>query len=686
MRKLLIKIYLILFALAGNLSLLSGQDNRIEMSESSMIPATQKQDNNLKSGKIEYNTEPVDTNFTFEKYAEFLKKISDTSRYIVLPIDEFRKAIDSNKIVIGLRHDVDNDLKVAQKFSKTETELGFRSTYYILHTANYYLADPSNKAVHSDSILPILKEMQNKSHFEIGWHNDLVTLQVVYHIDPVNFLHQELNWLRSNGIRIVGTSSHGSNYCKVYHYLNYYFFEECTWPVVGTYVNNIRIPDGSGNITIKKGKLSDFNLEYEAYFLNNNKYFSDATITKGVRWNIGMLDLNALKKGDRVIILIHPIHWHQAYTAAVFVGFSVPGQLGCAINEKDQTVRVTVPFGSDRSNLVPTFILPSGAYAKVAGSMQKSGYSWVNFNEPVTYTIFAENRSITKTWTVVVDNSKSNATGIEAFSIPGFTKKVSIDPVSKSILVRVSSKASLSSLPVQFTLSPGATAWIGSVRQISNSGKVDFSKPVTYRILAEDGFTFSKWTVTVEPLNTKAAITSFKIPGMTKDPVIISDSQKVNIEVRSGQLLYDMPALFELSGNARAYINGIEQSSGISLNSFFSPVVYNIVSEDSSTVSNWKVSVRYQSFLSEQNPDSIPSMIVYPNPTRGRAILKLTNIKEAEPRIEIFNSMGRKIYNSIVQSATVYFKEIDLSDCPSGIYIAKCSSVLQPAVFMLNRE
>jgi hypothetical protein len=451
-------------------------------------------------------------------------------------------------------------------------------------------------------------------------------------------------------------------------------------------VNNITVPVGSEVIPIKKAKLSDFNLEYEAYFLNNNKYFSDASITNGIRWDIGMLDLNALKKGDRVIILLHPIHWHKAYTAAAFVGFSVPGQLGCTINEQDQTVMVTVPFGSDRSNLVPSYVLPSGAYAKISGSMQTSGSSKVNFNKPVLYTIFAENRSITRTWTVNVDNSKSNATGIEAFSIPGFTKKVSIDPVSKSILVRVNSKALVNSLPVQFSLSKGATAWIGSALQVSNSGKVDFTKPVTYRILAEDGFTFSNWTVTVEPLNTKAEITSFKIPGMTKDPEISSESQNVNIEVRNGQLLYDLPALFGLSDNARAYINGIEQNSGISLNSFFSPVVYDIVSEDSSTVSNWKVSVRYQSFLSDQNTDSLPSMSVYPNPTRGKAVLKLTNITEAEPRIEIFNSMGRKIYNSIAQSATVYFKEIDLSDCPPGIYIAKCTSVNQPAVFMLNRE
>ena len=181
--------------------------------------------------KIQQEEQP-DTNFTYEKYAVFLSKISDTSKYIVLPLNEFRKTLNPGKIVIGLRHDVDNDLDLANQFSETESDLGIRSTYFILHTAPYYLANPANMEIHSDKIIPILKSMQNERHFEIGWHNDLVTLQAVYNIDPVSFLHKELSWLRGNGINIYGTASHGSNYCYTYKYLNYYFFEEFTYPTV----------------------------------------------------------------------------------------------------------------------------------------------------------------------------------------------------------------------------------------------------------------------------------------------------------------------------------------------------------------------------------------------------------------------------------------------------------------------
>src|SRR5665811_647597 len=162
-----------------------------------------KQDTTLDMKKRNLLTAEPDTNFTWEKYASFLKKVSDTSKYIVLPLNEFRQTFNSKKIIIGLRHDVDDDLNIAYQFSEVETKLGFRSTYFILHSAPYYLANSNNMAVHTESIIPILKKMQNEKHFEIGWHNDLVTLQLIYNINPVTFFHNELKWLRSNGINTV---------------------------------------------------------------------------------------------------------------------------------------------------------------------------------------------------------------------------------------------------------------------------------------------------------------------------------------------------------------------------------------------------------------------------------------------------------------------------------------------------
>ena len=446
-----------------------------------------------------FRVEP-DTNFTWEKYAAFLKKISDTSKFIVLPLDEFRKTLDSKKIVIGLRHDIDNDLDVAYKFSEIEFKLGFRATYFILHTAPYYLANSNNMDVHSDKIIPILKKMQNERHFEIGWHNDLVTLQLIYNINPVTFLRNELNWLRSNGINIVGTASHGSNYCKEDHYLNYYFFEECTFPPSPNFSNNVTVPVGSKNIKIIKGKLKDFGLQYEAYFLNNNKYFSDASITNGIRWNIGMLDLNQLQPGDRVNILLHPIHWHKASVYANIESFSLAGQKSCLIDSINSIISVEMPYGSNKGSLLAGFTLSPGAYSRVGGKMQVSKSTLNNFNYPLSYRVYAENRSVQKVWTINVHNAKNPACDFISFTIPGLTKSVQINPSKKSIFVEVSESADLRHLPVQFVVSPGASAWIGVNEQISNTVTINFSGEVKYRVLAEDGIVWCIWTIRVKKL------------------------------------------------------------------------------------------------------------------------------------------------------------------------------------------
>src|SRR5664280_1325423 len=147
----ILNLFVVYFFSAG---IVSGQENHPE--GLTFLPKifSLKQDTAKQKQVL---TAAPDTNFTWQKYASFLKKISDTSKYIVLPLNEFRQTFNSRKIIIGLRHDIDNDLNIAFQFSEVEYKLGFRSTYFILHTAPYYLENSNNMAVHSDKILPILK-------------------------------------------------------------------------------------------------------------------------------------------------------------------------------------------------------------------------------------------------------------------------------------------------------------------------------------------------------------------------------------------------------------------------------------------------------------------------------------------------------------------------------------------------
>jgi hypothetical protein len=264
------------------------------------------------------------------------------------------------------------------------------------------------------------------------------------------------------------------------------------------YTNNITVPVGGKSIGLKKGNLKDFGLQYEAYFLNNNKYFSDARITDGVRWNIGMLDLSQLQPGDRVIILLHPIHWHKASEHADIESFSIPRQISCSVDTINSIVSVIMPPGTDRGSLTADFTLSPGAYAKVAGRMQVSNVRMNNFNNPVVYKVYAENRSVQNEWTVNVHYTRCRECEIRSFAIKGQPGTVNIDTLGKSVSVKSTGFADLKHVQVQFDVSPGATAWIGKNKIIGNSLILDFSKKVEIRVLADDGITSAIWNIKIQ--------------------------------------------------------------------------------------------------------------------------------------------------------------------------------------------
>jgi hypothetical protein len=195
--------------------------------------------------------------FTIEKYCEFLDKISN---YKVLPLKTFQNYHNMNEVVIGLRHDCDRNIQRSCTMAIAESKHGIRSTYCILHTAAYY-----KKSIEE------FKFIQWLGH-EIAIHNDLMTTT-----EPGYVLNKELRDLRDNGIEITGTAAHGNKK----HTDNNAFWDT--------------------------HKLEDFGLEYDAYKLDYDYYFSDCTFTDLHRWHPE--NLNEFKPGDRIQILIHSEHW-----------------------------------------------------------------------------------------------------------------------------------------------------------------------------------------------------------------------------------------------------------------------------------------------------------------------------------------------------------------------------------------
>lgn len=233
----------------------------------------------------------------YDRYATFLDDLVAAPLRVV-PLREFAAAGTG---VVSLRHDVDDRLDSALVFAELEAARGIRATYFVLHTAPYYA---------SDELMPSLLRMQELGH-EIGFHSDLVTLQVACGGDPRRTLAGELARLRGAGVDIVGIAAHGSYWGHKLGYKNEYFFRGLDAPSPG-FPNATRV----GDVELQKGTLDEFGLVYDSSQLETTDYWTDSwTDARGHRWHPRLIDIAALGSATRAIILVHSCHWDRSLSA-----------------------------------------------------------------------------------------------------------------------------------------------------------------------------------------------------------------------------------------------------------------------------------------------------------------------------------------------------------------------------------
>ena len=225
--------------------------------------------------------------FTYACYERFLDRLGDRE---VVPLREFAEGRGD----LALRHDVDSSLESALELADQEHARDLRSTYFVLHTAPYWSRP---------DLLDRLRELQSLGH-EVGFHNDLVTLERTQGIDIDEYARRELGRLREAGIEIVGAAAHGSPWCHRLGFHNNYAFAGWDEPV-----------PGFPSLTVqRKLEPAALGLEYEAYHVLRDEYFSDASFVSGRRSH--PLDLE-LVPGRRAIVLVHPCHWDRSALAKV---------------------------------------------------------------------------------------------------------------------------------------------------------------------------------------------------------------------------------------------------------------------------------------------------------------------------------------------------------------------------------
>jgi len=217
----------------------------------------------------------------------------------VVPMRDVFKG-DTGPRVIGLRHDVDDNLgsfDTALRMAEWEFEQGYSSTYFLLHGSHYW----------SDEWLCAVPRLEELGH-EVGIHVNAIAEALRLRTDPHIILTEALSELRATGVRVVGCVAHGDQpICRKANFCNDELFTESARPALGA---PDRLIEYEGVICpLIPVSRKAYQLEYDPNWLSRGDYLSDS----GGRWSQPFEDV-AGRFGERQLhMLIHPDWWSEAF-------------------------------------------------------------------------------------------------------------------------------------------------------------------------------------------------------------------------------------------------------------------------------------------------------------------------------------------------------------------------------------
>lgn len=268
-------------------------------------------------------------------------------------------------------------------------------------------------------------------------------------------------------------------------------------------------------------------------------------------------------------------------TAFSFASLNVTGKIN------GSTISVDVPFGTNVSSLVATFVNSDLSTVSILGTPQVSSITANDFTNPVVYSVDAQDGS-TKDFTVIVTIATPSAQkDITAYSFAtlGLTGTIQDSIISFTVPYGTS----VSNLIATFKASNLASSKVGANDQVSGTTANDFSDTVKYVITAQDGSTKHYYVVVhVAPPSTVKNISSFSVN--LPNVVFTFNGTDINATVPYGTNVSNLIATFTNSALSTVKVGATTQVSGTTVNDFMSPVNYVVTAQDNST-QNYTVTI-----------------------------------------------------------------------------------------------
>ncbi|UOB18418.1 leucine-rich repeat domain-containing protein [Abyssalbus ytuae] len=255
--------------------------------------------------------------------------------------------------------------------------------------------------------------------------------------------------------------------------------------------------------------------------------------------------------------------------------FALNDNIVATIDEETKNITATVPFGTERTSLLPLVEVSQGVTYSPAGA--------VDFTNPVTYTLITVSKKVIN-YKVSVKEADSNAS--DAKKIIGFVFRAAdnnealeedvtaeIEEENKIITATVPFGTELASLLPEVEVSEKAT--------VSPTGAQDFTNEVDYVVTAENGTTATyKVSVKEADPGTGKQILSFVFKA-TDNAVLNGEDVAAKIDQDNHTIIADILA----SIDATALTPSIEVSEGATVSSSgpqecSNEVIYTVTAQD----------------------------------------------------------------------------------------------------------
>jgi hypothetical protein len=278
--------------------------------------------------------------------------------------------------------------------------------------------------------------------------------------------------------------------------------------------------------------------------------------------------------------------------------FATPLAAG-QINENAKTISVTVPYGTDRSSLIPTIYYSGGSIAQGTG-VQNTEHPAViggDFSGPVVYTVTSRNSANIASYTVNVGLGEKPLSGAKEITALGFAGI----PAAGTTAVIAALPDADGFTPIEVTVPPG-TDWTSLAPVITHTGDsitgpagtpsgpgtvngapADFSSPVSYTVRAEDGTTRGYRVTLHREDNNAKIITGFYFAEPLAVGAINQDAKTITVTVPYGTDLGALKPTVYYTGASLNPVSGRE-------NDFSFPVTYTVTARNN-TVQPYTVRV-----------------------------------------------------------------------------------------------